>query len=230
MAAIKSEMITFPSNGEETPGYLVCPDDDQKHPAIVVIQEWWGLVPHIKEVAERFVRQGQFVCLAPDLYHGGKAEEPDEARKLAMALDRERAVAEIEAAIHYLRERDDVSPKQVGLVGWCMGGGLALWAATSSENVGAVVAYYGRPLEKDEVSQLEAPVLGLYAEQDQGIPVEKVRAFESALEETDLEHDIRIYPGVHHAFFNDTRDVYDPDAAMDAWERTLAWFKDHLRE
>src|SRR3972149_443529 len=128
MTSVKTQMIEYPINAHTVPGYLALPDDAEPHPAIVVIQEWWGLVPHIKDVAERFAREG-FVALAPDLYHGQAADEPDEARKLAMALDAQRAVQEIAAAARYLKKMENVAPQKVGVVGWCMGGGLALSAA-----------------------------------------------------------------------------------------------------
>lgn len=228
MSALITKMIDFPSNEHTTPGYLARPDDEAQHPGLVVIQEWWGLLPHIKDVAERFARAG-FVALAPDLYHGQKAEEPDEAQKLAMALDRERAVAEILAAAHHLQEMDQVALKKIGVVGWCMGGGLSLSAAASSEGeIGAAVAFYGRPLSADDTAKIEAPVLGLYGEEDAGIPVEDVRAFEEELKAHQIPHEIHVYEGAQHAFFNDTRQAYHPEAAQDAWEKTLAWFRRHL--
>lgn len=221
------EMIRFPSNGQETPGYVARPHDGGVHPGLVVIQEWWGLVPHIKEVARRFAGEG-FVALAPDLYHGKQAEEPDEARKLSMALDRERAVAEIQAAVAHLQQMAAVSPKQIGVVGWCMGGGLALSAAADDGGIGAVVAFYGRPLSPADTARIRAPVLGLYAEEDHAIPLAVVRAFREALQEQGIEHEIHVYPGAQHAFFNDRRQVYDEEAAADAWQRTLDWFRRHL--
>ncbi|MBI5034099.1 MAG: dienelactone hydrolase family protein [Chloroflexi bacterium] len=226
--AIKTQMIDFPSNGQTTPGYLAQPDDANKHPAIVVIQEWWGLVPHIKDVAERFAREG-FIALAPDLYHGQTTDEPDEARKLAMALDRNRAVMEISAAAKYLASLDVVQPKKIGVVGWCMGGGLALSTAASSTDIGAAICFYGRPLSVADTAKLRAPVLGLYAEKDQGIPPEAAQAFDTELSDVGVVHQIHIYPGAHHAFFNDSRPgIHNPDAAQDAWRRTLDWFRKYL--
>ena len=176
MRTLKIRMVEFPSNSHTTPGYLAQPDDLDRHPAIVVIQEWWGLVPHIKDVAERFAREG-FIALAPDLYHGQATTEPDEARKLAMALDRARAVQEITAAARYLQGMNLVRPRQVGVVGWCMGGGLALSTAAHDGDVGAAVAFYGQPLAAGDTARLHVPVLGLYAEFDHGISVDAVRAF-----------------------------------------------------
>lgn len=231
MTAITTRMIEFPINAHSAPGYLAQPADEQTHPGVVVIQEWWGLVPHIKEVAERLARAG-FVALAPDLYHGQAADEPDEARKLAMALDATRAVQEIAAAARYLKKMPDVAPQRVGVVGWCMGGGLSLsTAAHHADLIGAAVAFYGRPLTASDTVKLRVPVLGLYAEHDHGIPAEAVQAFEAEMEQQHIPHEVHVYPGTSHAFFNDTRpQIYAATAAQDAWQRTLAWFKQYLTE
>ncbi len=228
MPGYTTQAVEFASPGETTPGYLAEPDDGARHAAVIVIQEWWGLVPHIEDICRRFAQEG-FVALAPDLYHGRSSIEPDEARKLAMALQRDQAVAEIRAASEYLAGLDRVSPKQVGVVGWCMGGGLALSSAAGGPQIGAAVAFYGRPLSDEDTAKLDVPVLGLYAEHDHGIDVSDVRKFELSLEEQKVPHQIHIYPGTNHAFFNDTRpQIYDPEAAPDAWERTLAWFRLYL--
>lgn len=227
--SLKTLMVDFPSNGQKTPGYLAQPAADKQCPAVVVIQEWWGLVPHIKEVTEGFAAQG-YIALAPDLYHGQQADEPDEARKLAMALDRDQAVAEISAAVRYLKGLPAVRPKKVGVVGWCMGGGLALSAAADDGEIAAAVCFYGRPLAKTDTTRLATPVLGLYASEDHGISVESVHAFEAELAQYGVPHEVHVYEGAHHAFFNDTRSVYDPTAAEDAWRRTLAWFRKYLSD
>lgn len=227
MSEISTQMVEYPSNDHHTPGYLAQPKDGLGA-ALVVIQEWWGLVPHIKEVAERFARQG-FVALAPDLYHGKSASEPDEARKLAMELDRDRAVAEIQAAIKFLEALPKVSPKKVGIVGWCMGGSLVISTAAASDRVGASVVFYGRPADLSLVNSIRAPLLGLYGELDHGIPVELVHGFERELSKQGILHEIHIYPGAPHAFFNDSRPhIYQPEAAQDAWEKTIDWFRKHL--
>ena len=228
MTDLITHRVEFSSNGNTIPGYLAHPTYAGPHRGVVLIQEWWGLVPHIEEVARRFARSG-FVALAPDLYHGEKSEEPDEARKLAMSLDRNRAIQEIIAAAQYLKEMDQVSPKWMGLVGWCMGGGLALSTSAYSADFAAVVAFYGKPLGPFDVPKIQAPILGLYAEHDHGIPVEDVHTFEQQLEEYRLPHEIIIYPGTQHAFFNDSRpEIYDDRAARDAWDRTLAWLRQYL--
>src|SRR4051812_29230522 len=133
------EMVSYPSNGGTSEGYLAVPSGGG--PAVVVIQEWWGLVPHIKELADRFAEAG-FVALAPDLFHGEKTTEPDEAGKLMMGLAMDQAAKDIAGAAAYLAGRDDVSSGKVGTVGFCMGGSLALWSATLSEHVVAAVGFY----------------------------------------------------------------------------------------
>jgi carboxymethylenebutenolidase len=229
MSDIQSKMINFPANGGSTPGFLAQPNVDGRFPGVVVIQEWWGLAPHIKEVAGRLAQAG-YVALAPDLYHGQLATEPDEARKLAMALERDRAVAEILGAARYLQSLDEVAPRRIGVVGFCMGGGLAASAAAESRGeLGAAVMFYGRPLDPKDTAKLQVPLLGLFGELDQGIPVEGVRAFAQELEAHGKTHEIHIYPEAQHAFFNDGRPhMYHAEAAVDAWEKTLAWFEQYL--
>ena len=183
---------------------------------------------HIKDVTRRFAEQG-YVALAPDLYHGVVATEPDEARKLVMALDMAAAVGEIQQAISYLLEQAAVGSEKAGIVGFCMGGRLTLMTALADDNLGAAIAFYGSPLEPAQVGELKAPLLGLYGSADSGIPVDGVNAMATALEEDGIEHEIQIYDGAQHAFFNDTRaNSYNAEAAADAWARALAWFGQHL--
>jgi carboxymethylenebutenolidase len=210
-------------------GYLARPDIADPAPAVVVIQEWWGLDEHIKDVTRRFATEG-FVALAPDLYKGVVATEPDEALKLVMELDMVEAVREIQRAVAFLGEQPYVAGPDVGVVGFCMGGGLALQTARAEENLGAVVAFYGRPLPAAEAAEVKAPVLGLYGAEDEGIPVAEVEAMKAALDEAGIESEIQIYQGAGHAFLNDTGSNYNAEAATDAWARTLAWFRDNLSE
>jgi carboxymethylenebutenolidase len=227
-ANLITEMVEYQdADGEMLMGYLARPQGDEAKPAIVVIQEWWGLNDHIKDVANRFAEEG-FVALAPDLYHGVVATEPDEARKLVMELDMAEAVKEIQRGIDFLQEQSYVAGPKVGVVGFCMGGGLALQTALAEADLGAAVAFYGRPLTPDQAKQVKAPVLGLYGATDQGIPVAEVEAMGTALKEAGVESEVQVYEGAGHAFFNDTAPSYNADAAQDAWPRTLDWFRKHL--
>ena len=220
-------IVEYPDTDDETlMGYLAYPSSGEAVPAIIVIQEWWGLNDHIKDVARRFANEG-FVVLAPDLYHGQVATEPDEARKLVMELDNAEAVKEIEQAIAYLQEQDYVSGDKVGVVGYCMGGGLVLRTALASDDVGAGVVYYGSPLDPAEAGEVKAPILTFVGTED-NIPVDAVEAMHAAFTEAGIKNEYEVYDGAQHAFFNDTRESYNEQAATDAWPRTLAWFHENL--
>lgn len=202
-------------------------------PGVLVIQEWWGLVPHITDVCDRFAEAG-FTALAPDLYRGEKTTEPDEAGKLMMALNVDAAARDMDAAIDHLLASDAVTSDRVGVIGFCMGGGLALVTAChSASKVGAVAPFYGLiPWEgaKPDLSALDAPVRGHFAELDGFFGPEAARGLEEEMREAGKDAVIQIHPGVDHAFFNDTRpEVYDAAAAGTAWDSTIGFFNDVLR-
>lgn len=221
----------FVADGGDTDAYMSLPEGGSG-PGVLVIQEWWGLVPHIRDVCDRFADEG-FVALAPDLYHGETASEPDEAGKLMMALNLERATKELSGAVDHLLALDAVNSEKVGVVGFCMGGGLALAVAClRPDAIGACVPFYGViPWENlsPDFDRLEAPVLGHFAEKDAFFPPEKARSLEETLRAKGKRAEIIVYPGVDHAFFNDTRpEVYDREAAVSAWERTVTFLRDNL--
>ena len=224
------EMVQFQSNGKQTEGYLAVPASG-KGPGVIVIQEWWGLVPHIKRVADRFAEEG-FVALAPDLYHGKTTKSPDEAGKLMMAMNIAETEKDLRGAISYLLNHPAVTSSKVGTVGFCMGGALSLYAATKNPQVGACVVFYGgHPNVKPELEKLEAPVLGLYAERDTFVTPEAARELERRLKELGKQVEIHIYKDADHAFFNDDRpEVYNREAAEDAWRRTIEFFRRHLQQ
>jgi carboxymethylenebutenolidase len=216
------EMIEFPSNGSADQGYLAIPTSGTG-PGVVVIQEWWGLVPHIKDVCDRFAAAG-FVALAPDLYRGRQVTEPDEAGKEMMALKMERAAQDMSGAVDELRRR--CGQDSVGVVGFCMGGGLALVLATQRPDaVVACVAFYGVipwPDAQPDYSQMRAAVLAHTAELDGFFGPEAAATLEAQLKDLGVEAQFHLYPKVDHAFFNDTRpEVYDAAASDLAWRRTL---------
>lgn len=224
------EMVEFKSNGGTTEGYLAVPAKGSGA-AVVVLQEWWGLVPHIKDVCDRFAREG-FVALAPDMYHGEKTTSPDKAGKLLMALNVKQAEKDLRGAVSYLLNHEAVTGERVGTVGFCMGGALSLFAASKNEQVGACVVFYGiHPNIKPDLENLRAPVLGHYAERDKSVPVEQVRELEAKLKSFGKQVELHIYENADHAFFNDQRpEVYKADAAQDAWRRTIEFFKKNLEE
>jgi carboxymethylenebutenolidase len=220
------KMVEFPSNGGKTAGYLATPKSGEG-PGVVVIQEWWGLVGHIKNVCDRFAAEG-FSALAPDLYHGKTADEPDAAGKLFMALNIKQAEKDLRGAAKYLAGHS--STAKLGAVGFCMGGQLALFAGTVNPSVAAVVDFYGiHPNVKPDYAKLSGPVLGLFAEKDAFVTPQAAKDVDAAIKKAGKQSEIHIYPGVDHAFFNDERaDVYNKTAADDAWRRTLTFFRQHL--
>jgi carboxymethylenebutenolidase len=229
MAGITSEEITFPANGIEGMGYLSRPDDGLSHPGVIVIQEWWGLDPHIRDVADRFAREG-FVALAPDLYHGEFATEPDEARKLAMNLNRERAIKDLMGAVRHLQAQAGVTPKQVGCIGFCMGGSLTLALAAATADVAAAAPFYaGMQPPPEQLARIKARMFCAFGAEDQGIPLDRVRSFEETVRSSERDAEVKVYEGAPHSFFNDTRPSYRAEAARDAWERSLALFRTTLK-
>jgi carboxymethylenebutenolidase len=222
-------MVEFRSDGSTAQGYLA-PAAGGSGPGVIVIQEWWGLVDHIKAVADRFAAAG-FTALAPDLYHGENTASPDEAGRLMMALKIDRAVQDLSGAIDYLAGHAAVSSQEVGCVGFCMGGQLALAAACSNLQVGAVVDFYGvHPNVTLDFSRLRAPILGLFAGRDGFVSPDVVQKLANDIRSAGKQIEVHSYPDADHAFFNDTRpDAYDESAARDAWQRTTGFFHEHLR-
>lgn len=221
-------MIEFSADGRTTPGWLALPEGGAKGPGVLVIQEWWGLVDHIKDVADRFAAEG-FVALAPDLYHGDKTTSPDEAGRKLMALDIARAGGDLVGAAQYLLSLPEVEPKKVGAVGFCMGGQLALYGATLSPQIGATVDFYGiHPNVDPDLSRLAGPVLAHFGKSDDFVPQDKASALVDELKAAGAAVTAHFYDA-GHAFFNDARpEAYHEGSAKLAWSRTLAFLRDTL--
>ncbi len=226
---MSGSMVEFPSNGTTGNGYLAVPASGGG-PGVIVLQEWWGLVDHIKAVADRFAAEG-FVALAPDMYHGESTTSPDDAGRLMMALDIGRVEKDLRGAIDSLLARDEVTSAHVGTVGFCMGGQLSLYAACENASVGACVVFYGiHPNVKPNLAALEAPVLGFFAERDDHVPPASARQLEADLQAAGKTADFTIFEGADHAFFNDTRaEVYHAAYAATCWSRVLAFYREHVR-
>ena len=227
---VVSSEVTYAQLGDvRVNGYLARPVGDGPSPGVIVIHEWWGLNDNIQWMADRLAGEG-YLALAVDLYEGEVASD----REGAMALMRNagshgsRLEDNLRQALDYLQK---LGATRVGTIGWCFGGGWSLRAGmTLGDGLDAVVIYYGRVTDdKEQLGALDAPVLGLFGEDDGGIPVASVRAFESALDELGKPATIHVYPGADHAFANPSGTRYDEEAADDAWARTLAFFDQHLK-
>ena len=227
------ETVEFASNGDTASGYLATPEHTPA-PGVLVLQEWWGLVPQIKGVADRLAGVG-FVAFAPDLFHGEIAEhtEMDKAAALLTALPLDRAARDMSGAVDYLLAHSDVSGDSVGVVGFCMGGMLTLVvAAQQGERIGAAVPYYGAPLgdSAPDWSGLSAPVLGHFAEHDDFFPTEAVLELAATLEAMGKDVTIEVYPGLGHAFCNEENPLgtHDEPATERAWDRTVDFLRAKL--
>lgn len=222
---MRGEAVQFEQDGVAVSGYLSRPEGPP--PAcMIVIQEWWGLNDDIKEIADRYAGEG-YLALAPDMYHGKVTDEPDDARKLVMALERDLAAREIDVAVAWLEETQGVA--KVGCVGFCMGAGLTLATALRpSSGIDAVHVYYGGGMPEPAVLvRIKVPVMGSYGAEDAGIPAAQVDSLRDALQSSGVENDVKRYEAAGHSFFNRGHS-YHPDAAADSWERSKAWFARHL--
>jgi carboxymethylenebutenolidase len=221
--------VRFPSNGQEAEGYLAKPASG-RGPGVIVIQEWWGLNDNIMDICDRLAKEG-FIALAPDLYHGAKTSEPDEAGKLMMAMKFDQAAKDMSGAADYLAGLDAATGDRMGVTGFCMGGGLALVLATLRPKIAACVPFYGVLPAQPDFPKMQAAVLGHYAENDQWASPASTRELEAKLKSLGKQVEFYTYPGTEHGFFNDTRsEVHNVEAAKLAWERTLGWFDRYLRK
>ncbi len=230
-ASKDADWVAYPSGSDEVRGFLALPKSpkDKKSPGVVVIQEWWGVNDWIKEQARALAKEG-YVALAPDLYRGRVAAERDEAHELMRGLPEDRALRDLDAVVRYLKSRPDVNGESIACIGWCMGGGYSLKLALASPDVKACVINYGA-LATDEakLAKLHAAVLGSFGSADRGIPTDDVKTFEATLKKLGKPVDVKIYEGAGHGFQNPNNKAgYKPDAAKDAWTRTLDFLKKTL--
>lgn len=208
-------------------GYFAHPSGEGDYPGVVMVHEWWGLNDNIKDMARKLASEG-YMVLAVDLYNGKVAKTPADAGKYVQAVDQKQANANMKAAYDFLKSRQAA---KVASLGWCFGGGKSLAMAVSGVPLSATVLYYGTPLITDpaELTAIKWPVLGIFGDKDQAIPVAKVKEFEAALKQDNIENEIHIYPGVGHTFANPTGQNYAAQETKDAWAKTLAFLKKNLK-
>lgn len=222
-----AEKVTFSSrSGAQASGELVLPAGDGKAPAVVLIQEWWGVNDHIRSLLDRLAAAG-FVALAPDLYHGTVTRDPEEASRLLNALDKPRAVEEIAGAVSYLAGHPRSNGK-VGVMGFCMGGALTFASAAMIPEIGAAVPFYGIPSPAPSYADVSAPIMAHFASRDGWAKASDAEALQRQLQGLGKSMELHVYDA-DHAFVNDTRpEVYAPEAAKLAWERSVAFLSRNL--
>ena len=231
-ASVVTSSVTYPGDQITMAAFLARPETAEPRPAVVIIHEWWGLNDHIKDVAQRFAREG-FVALAPDLYsRAGHAVTKDatEAGKLMERLSSQLALRDLNATTRYLKTLPSVDPMKIGAVGFCMGGTFALMVAAHNSDIKASVPFYGQVPPTDSLKYLVAPILYIHGGQDTWILKREAERLAEGLKQYGRPGEVKIYPDCGHAFFNDTRpEAYRSEQANDAWQRTIRFLKQHLR-
>ena len=223
--------VTYQSGDETVHAMLYTPAKGEgPFPGLVVIHEWWGLNDWVKQQASNYADQG-YITLAIDLYRGQVATTPDEAHQIMRGVPEDRAQRDLLAATAFLRSLNTVKPKDVGAIGWCMGGGYALDLAISDPKLKVAVINYGHlATEKSNLRKIRAAVLGIFGGQDKGIPVADIRKFETELESLNKKVEIHIYPDAGHAFENpNNKDGYREQDAADAESLTKAFLARNLK-
>jgi carboxymethylenebutenolidase len=229
----ESERITIAVDGGSMPGFLCYLAGDEKCAGLIIAHDIAGLSAHAEDVACRFAGQGYGV-LVPDLFWN-TGPPPDTSDREAMmefreSLKDEDVLRSLDAALIYMREQEGVDRAHIGIIGFCMGGYYAFLEAVHNPTLAACVDFYGAPMSRllGPAQELRVPLLGLFGEEDQSIPVEQVRELQGILRETGLQSDLRVYPNAGHAFFKDASPMYREHAAEDAWPRVLQFLQQHL--
>jgi carboxymethylenebutenolidase len=231
MAVIRTGTVDLKANGEGAKGFLAYPDDDTQHPGLILIQEWYGIEPHIIDLAQKLATEG-FITLVPDLYHGKVATEPDDAGKLMMALSQniEIALNEIQGAIDVLKEVPNVEPKKIGIIGFCMGGLLTYKMLERSHDIGAACPFYGVMYEPnpEAIAHVQAPVMAFFGGRDAYTPPEYIQKIKDAYQNAGKNFEAHVYEHAGHAFINPTHGDGVEDAARDAWPKAVNFLKANL--
>lgn len=230
MAVIRTSNVDLKINGNGAYAFVAQPDDDAKHPGVVLIQEWWGIEPHIRDLAQKLAAEG-FVVAVPDLYHGKVATEPNDAMKMVMMLrgNIDRASKEIIGALDTLKGMSSVEPKKLGLIGFCVGGFLTYTVASRYSDLGAVLPFYGSGYDPtpDEVAKVNAPVLAVYGSRDQSVSAEQIKKIEDSYKKAGKDFTVKVYDA-NHAFLNPDHGMGNETAAAEAWTLAVDFLRKRL--
>jgi len=231
MTMVRTSNVDLKVNDDAAYAFVAQPDDEAKHPGVVLIQEWWGIEPHIRDLAQKLAAEG-FVVAVPDLYHGKIATEPNEAQKMVMMMrgNVDKTAKEIISALDTLKSMQNVEPKKLGLMGFCVGGFMAWTVASRYVELGAVVPFYGPGYDptSEEVAKVNAAVLAIYGSRDQSTPRAQIEKIERMYKEAGKDITVKVYDA-GHAFLNPAHGAGNEKAAAEAWPLAVRFLKDHLR-
>jgi carboxymethylenebutenolidase len=229
-APVKTQDVTFPSGSEKIAGYLTAPDSPGQHPAVIVIHDDWGLTDWVKEQTRKLAGHG-YVALAVDLYSGQVTHDPSYAYELTAGTPADRALRDLEAAIHFLILRPDVNKEKLGSIGWSMGGKWSLLLAVNDPFLAACVSNYGpMPTNPADIQKIHAPVLAIFGEDDRTIAASDVEDFETAMNNAHKSIEVKVFPGAGQGFENSNNKLgFREYAAADAWQLTLTFLDLHLK-
>ncbi len=231
MAVVRTSNVDLKVNGDGAYAFVAQPDDDAKHPGVVLIQEWWGIEPHIRDLAQKLATNG-FVVAVPDLYHGKIATEPNDAQRMTIMIrgNVDRASKEIIGALDTLKAVPNVEPKKLGLMGFCIGGFMTYIVASHYPDLGAVVPFYGAGYDPtpEEVAKVNAPVLAFYGSKDQSVPPEQIKKIQQEYQAAGKDLTVKIYDA-GHAFINPDHGMGNEQAAAEAWPLAVNFLKEHLK-
>jgi carboxymethylenebutenolidase len=232
MAEITTQEVSYPGKAGNLKAYIAHPAGEGARPVVIVVQEWWGLNENIKDIARRFANEGYF-AIAPDLYsrQGNKvASDPNTAAQLMGGLKTADGIEDLNSTISWVRAQKDTKSSKIGITGYCMGGTYATLLPCESKEISAAAPFYGEIPSDDKLQNLNCPMFYAYGANDGWIQRPDVERLGAALKKFGKKGEAKIYEGCDHGFFNDTRkDVYAPDAAKDAWQRTLKLFAENLK-
>jgi carboxymethylenebutenolidase len=231
MTVLRTFNVDLKVNGDNAYAFVAQPDDDAKHPGMVLIQEWWGIEPHIRDLAQKLAADG-FVVAVPDLFHGKVATEPNEAMKMVMMIrgNVDKAAKEIIGALDAVKAMPNVEPKKLGLMGFCVGGFMTFTVAERYPDLGAVVPFYSAGYEPtaQSVANVNAPVLAIYGSQDHSVSPEQRQHIEQLYKQAGKDITVRVFDA-NHAFINPAHGAGNEKAAAEAWPLAVNFLKQHLK-